>query len=92
MAVKHTKFFIKQAMFSIIVDGNLEWENELAYPFSGGSTNCIVPSTDCQWIVGLGFCGYISSFTVYADTNIDPQLLKLQFEQGYGCKSLKQGK
>jgi hypothetical protein len=82
IAVKHTKFYMKPAVISFLVDGILEWESDLSYPFS--------TPTDSQWIIGLGFQGQIASFAVYSDA-IDTQLLKLQYDQGFYCKTLHDG-
>lgn len=83
VAVKHSKAgVLKNGVISFLVDGILEWEHELSYPF--------LTPTDSQWIIGLGFHGQISSFAVYSDA-VDAQLLKLQYEQGYYCKTLHTG-
>lgn len=83
VAVRHTQTFMKKPVVSFIIDGVLEWENELSYPLNN-------TSSDSQWIVGLGLHGKIASFALYAES-LDTPLLKLLFDQGFWTSRLDFG-
>eukprot|EP01038_Epipyxis_sp_PR26KG_P005336 gene5336-7405_t len=59
---------------SVSVDGNLELEHDLKYPFQ-------IPTTDSLWIFGVGLRGYISSITFYPD-DIPAFMIQLLYAMG----------
>ena len=63
-------------MFSIFVDGKLEVEFDVLFPFKTEYS-----SGECQWTVGRYFRGRISSISMYAE-NLSPDVLKLLSDLG----------
>lgn len=83
ISIKQCQSYSKPPNISFLVDGTLEWESDLPYPFPS-------TPTDSQWILGLGLNGLLSSCSVYSD-DIDTRLLKLLYEQGPQCANLITG-
>lgn len=74
---------MKQPKVSFVVDGNLEFENELPYPFMSSSI-------ESQWLFGLRFKGLLTSISLYND-EISLSLLTLLYNKGPHMFSLIHG-
>lgn len=83
LSIRHQSNFLKTAKVSFVVDGNLEFENELPYPFA----NSFVES---QWLFGLRFKGLLASATLYPE-EVSLSLLTLLYNKGPHMPSLIHG-
>ena len=83
LSIRHQSNFIRSAKVSFVVDGNLEFENELPYPFA----NSFIES---QWLFGLRFKGLLASASLYPE-EVSLSLLTLLYNKGPHMPSLIHG-
>lgn len=83
ISIRHQSAYIRSPKVSFVVDGNLEFENDLPYPFS----NAIVES---QWLFGLRFKGLMASASLYPE-EVNLSLLTLLYNEGPHMHSLTHG-
>ena len=80
IVIRHQTAFIRSPHLSVIVDGKLEFEQPLGYPFSSSPVQS-------QWVFGLGFKGIMSSISLYTE-EVSNNMLALLYRQGPHTPSL----
>ena len=81
LSIRHS--YVRCSKISFIVDGHMEFENEVMYPFH-------ISPVESQWVFGLGFRGLISSVSLYGE-EIPLSMLTLLHGKGPHTASLVQG-
>jgi Domain of unknown function (DUF4704) len=86
LSIRHQSSYTRGPKVSFVVDGNLEFENELPYPFLNVLNNLV----ESQWLFGLRFKGLLASATLYPQEVSFP-LLSLLYNKGPHMHSLVHG-
>ena len=81
VSIRHS--FMRCSKISFVVDGNLEFENEVMYPFH-------ISPVESQWVFGLGLKGQISSVSMYCE-DVPLVMLSLLHSKGPHTASLVHG-
>ena len=81
VSIRHS--FMRCSKISFVVDGNLEFENEVMYPFH-------ISPVESQWVFGLGLKGQISSVSLYCE-DVPLAMLSLLHSKGPHTASLIHG-
>jgi hypothetical protein len=74
LSIRHQSNYERSPKVSFIVDGNLEFEDSLPYPFF----NALIES---QWLFGLRFKGLMASASLYSE-ELSLPLLTLLYNKG----------
>ena len=83
LSVRHQSGYVRGPKVSFVVDGNLEFENELPYPFLNSTV-------ESQWLFGLRFKGLLASASLYPE-EVSLPLLTLLYNKGSHMHSLTHG-